>query len=43
MKIGLLRQNTWMIWPGWIGDRSTSTGAPAAMVEASVAARRFRR
>ena len=29
------RQNTWMIWPDWIGARSTSTGAPAAMVDAS--------
>ena len=35
MKIGLLRQNTLTIWPDWIGARSTSSGAPAAMVEAS--------
>jgi hypothetical protein len=35
MKIGLLRQNAWTIWPSASGDRSTSTGAPAAMVEAS--------
>src|ERR1700754_4395754 len=35
MKIGLPRQNTLMSWPSAIGDRSTSIGAPAAMVEAS--------
>src|ERR1700709_1761360 len=35
MKIGLLRQNTLMSWPSVIGARSTSIGAPAAMVEAS--------
>src|SRR5882672_11657617 len=35
MKIGLERQNTLMIWPSAIGPRSTSIGAPAAMVEAS--------
>ena len=35
MKIGLPRQNTLMTWPSAIGARSTSIGAPAAMVEAS--------
>src|SRR6516225_4240236 len=33
--MGLPRQNTLMSWPSAIGDRSTSIGAPAAMVEAS--------
>src|SRR5690348_14884392 len=35
MKIGLPRQNTLITWPSAIGVRSTSIGAPAAMVEAS--------
>src|SRR3954471_18747183 len=35
MKIGLPRQNTLITWPAAIGARSTSIGAPAAMVEAS--------
>src|SRR6516162_2525634 len=35
MKIGLLRQNTLITCPSAIGARSTSMGAPAAMVEAS--------
>ena len=35
MKIGLPRQNTLMICPSAIGARSTSIGAPAAIVEAS--------
>src|SRR5437588_115876 len=35
MKIGLPRQNTLMSCPSAIGARSTSIGAPAAMVEAS--------
>ena len=35
MKIGLARQNTLITWPTAIGARSTSIGAPAAMVEAS--------
>src|SRR3981081_152436 len=35
MKIGLPRQNTLMSCPEAIGARSTSIGAPAAMVEAS--------
>ena len=35
MKIGLERQNTLITWPSATGARSTSTGAPAAMVEAS--------
>src|SRR5215831_3809311 len=35
MKIGLPRQNTLMSCPSAIGERSTSIGAPAAMVEAS--------
>ena len=35
MKIGLPRQNTLMTWPSAIGPRSTSIGAPAAIVEAS--------
>ena len=35
MKIGLPRQNTLIIWPSAMGPRSTSIGAPAAMVEAS--------
>src|SRR5215831_16057186 len=35
MKIGFERQNTFMICPSAIGARSTSIGAPAAMVEAS--------
>jgi len=35
MKIGLPRQNTLMTWPSAIGARSTSIGAPAAMVELS--------
>ena len=35
MKIGLERQNTLITWPSAIGARSTSIGAPAAMVEAS--------
>ena len=34
-KIGFERQNTLMICPSAIGARSTSIGAPAAMVEAS--------
>src|SRR3954467_12494986 len=35
MKIGLPRQNTLITWPSATGARSTSIGAPAAMVEAS--------
>ena len=35
MKIGLPRQNTLMTCPSAIGPRSTSIGAPAAIVEAS--------
>ena len=35
MKIGFERQNTLMIWPSATGARSISTGAPAAIVEAS--------
>src|SRR5215831_9090044 len=35
MKIGLPRQNTLMSCPSAIGERSTSIGAPAAIVEAS--------
>ncbi len=35
MKIGLPRQNTLTTWPSAIGLMSTSTGAPAAIVEAS--------
>ena len=35
MKIGLLRQNTLTIWPSAMGARLTSSGPPAAMVEAS--------
>ena len=35
MKIGLPRQNTLITWPAATGVRSTSIGAPAAMVEAS--------
>src|SRR6516225_6870465 len=35
MKIGLLRQNTLITCPSAMGERSTSMGAPAAMVEAS--------
>src|SRR6266581_3472820 len=35
MKIGLPRQNSLMSCPAAIGGRSTSIGAPAAMVEAS--------
>src|SRR6266702_3009564 len=35
MKIGLPRQNTLMSCPSATGLRSTSIGAPAAMVEAS--------
>ena len=35
MKIGFERQNTLTIWPAASGARSISTGAPAAMVEAS--------
>src|SRR3954447_24729532 len=35
MKIGLPRQNTLITWPSAIGARSTSIGAPAAMVDAS--------
>src|SRR5262249_48559728 len=35
MKIGFERQNTLIAWPTAIGARSTSIGAPAAMVEAS--------
>src|SRR6185437_732603 len=35
MKIGFDRQNTLMSCPSAIGARSTSIGAPAAMVEAS--------
>src|SRR5215468_3214982 len=33
--MGLPRQNTLMSWPSAIGERSTSIGAPAAIVEAS--------
>ena len=35
MKIGLERQNTLTICPSAMGARSISTGAPAAIVEAS--------
>src|ERR1700719_123980 len=35
IKIGLLRQNTLTIWPSAMGARLTSSGPPAAMVEAS--------
>src|SRR5712691_1681920 len=35
MKIGLLRQNTLITCPSAMGVRSTSIGAPAAIVEAS--------
>src|SRR5829696_1008976 len=35
MKIGLPRQNTLITWPSVMGARSTSIGAPAAMVDAS--------
>src|SRR5918992_984528 len=35
MKIGFPRQNTLITWPSAIGVKSTSIGAPAAMVEAS--------
>src|SRR4051812_9999233 len=35
MNMGLLRQNTLMVCPSGMGARSTSIGAPAAIVEAS--------